>query len=461
MKVSDCLVAASDSVVPLTPLVADELESWLADQPVELQTWVGASGFAAKAGDVCSLPGANGELAGVMVGIGDHDSCWSLADATGKLPAGDFQLAGDYSPEQSSMLGLGWAMASYRFDQYKSDANRKRRRLVVGEQYAELAAEVEAIYLVRDLINTPPNDMMPEHLSARAAELAGLFGADFSEVVGGNLLDQNYPTIHAVGRASSHPPRLLSLEWGSAEHPLVALIGKGVCFDSGGLDLKPSKAMRLMQKDMGGAAHVLGLARAIMSADLPIRLKVLVPAVENAVSGDAFRPGDILQTRSGQTVEIDNTDAEGRLVLCDAMTRAAEDKPDLIIDFATLTGAARVAVGTEIACFFSNDEALVQEVVESGTKVEDPTWQLPLHEAYARQLKSQFADVMNCSPTLYGGAITAALFLQRFVDAETSWLHFDVMAWNISSRAGHPEGGEAMGVRAVMEMLKGRYMGAS
>lgn len=457
MNVSDCLVAASDAAIPLNLLLAEELEAWLATQPKKRQSWVQATGFTARAGDLCILPGEGGEVAGVLVGVESRDSYWSLAEAALNLPAGDYELADQKGLQSIQKIGLGWALALYQFDRYKSEAQRQQRRLVVGEQYAALAAEVEATYLVRDLINTPPNDMMPEQLAAQTQALAGQFGASFTAIVGDELLEQNYPTIHAVGRASSHPPQLLSLEWGRAGHPVIALIGKGVCFDSGGLDLKPSKAMRLMQKDMGGAAHALGLARAIMSANLPVQLKVWIPAVENAVSGDAFRPGDILTTRSGQTVEIDNTDAEGRLVLCDAITRAHEDQPELIIDFATLTGAARVAVGTEIACYFSNHEELAQNVLESSIETEDPAWQLPLHSAYARQLKSQFADVLNCSPAPYGGAITAALFLQRFIESQTPWLHFDVMAWNPSSRAGHPEGGEAMGLRAAMNLLQQKY----
>jgi leucyl aminopeptidase len=314
------------------------------------------------------------------------------------------------------------------------------------------------VALVRDLENQPANHMMPQHLAVAAEQLARTFEADFSEIVGEALLEQNYPAIHAVGRASAHAPRLLKLQWGKPEHPAVTLVGKGVCFDTGGLDIKPSQYMRLMKKDMGGAAHVLGLARLIMQLQLPVHLRVLIPAVDNAIGGDAFRPGDILATRAGKSVEVDNTDAEGRLVLCDALADAVSHKPDLLLDFATLTGAARVALGTEIPVFFSNNQALTAKLQAVSAEAEELIWNLPLHRPYFEQLKSGCADLTNSGGS-YGGAITAALFLNEFVPESIPWAHFDVMAWNTRERAGRPVGGEAMGLFAVYHYLEATCRG--
>jgi leucyl aminopeptidase len=298
---------------------------------------------------------------------------------------------------------------------------------------------------------------MPEDLSRVSEQLANEYHASIKHLIGDELLENNYPTIHAVGRASIHQPRLIDLTWGQPDAPKITLVGKGVCFDSGGLDLKPSNAMRLMKKDMGGAAHVLGLAKLIMALNLPVRLRVLIPAVENAVSSNAFRPGDVLTTRQGITVEVDNTDAEGRLVLCDALTEADSENPEMIIDFATLTGACRVALGTELPGFFCNDQTLAQALQQSGDKVQDLVWQLPLHSPYQDMLKSDIADTLNSAPSPFGGAITAALYLQLFVSKNTPWVHFDVMAWNNRKLPGRPIGGEAFGIRAVYELLAQRY----
>jgi leucyl aminopeptidase len=317
---------------------------------------------------------------------------------------------------------------------------------------------VQAITLVRDLINTPAEDMMPEHLAQAMITLAQAFNAHVEQVVGDSLLDQNFPTIHAVGRASTHPPRLLELRWGKESAPKLTLVGKGVCFDSGGLDLKAANNMRLMKKDMGGAAHVMGLAHRVMSTGLPVRLRVLVPTVENAVAGNAFRPGDVIRSRKGLTIEIDNTDAEGRLILCDALATGAADNPDLMIDFATLTGAARVALGTEIPVFFCNTDEVAAGLMATAETEHDPIWRLPLHAPYRELLDSKIADIANSAGAPYGGAITAALFLQEFVPAGIPWVHFDIMAWNTKSRPGRPEGGEAMGLRAVFRYLCQRFI---
>ena len=458
MSLPDCFTTVSERPVALRLLTAAQLPEWLSGQPEAVRRWVTDTGFSAEAGQHCPLPGPGGALDQVLWGLaGDGPDTWTLGEAPRRLPAGDYRLAGEWDRATRTRLALGWALGAYRFTRYRKDDDRRARLLLEDVDEASLLAQVDAVGLVRDLINTPPDDMMPPQLAAAARALAARFEAGFSEIVGDALLDAGYPAIHAVGRASVHPPRLLRLTWGAPDRPLLALVGKGVCFDSGGLDIKPAKGMRLMQKDMGGAAHVLGLASLIMASRLPVRLLVLVPAVENAVSGNAFHPGDILSTCQGLTVEIENTDAEGRLVLADALTEASRQGPDLIVDFATLTGAARVAVGTEIAAFFSNRPAAIPALQVAAEASDDPVWPLPLHAPYRDQLKSRVADLLNCSSGPYGGAITAALFLERFVGEGIDWLHFDVMAWNTRQRPGRPEGGEAMGLRAVFEWLRARY----
>jgi leucyl aminopeptidase len=459
LSLPDCFTVASDHAIPLFIVSPETLPSVRDTLGSAARRWIEQQDFTADAGTVCQLPDSEGGVDAVLVGRGDAEvDTWTLCKAAEMLPSADYRLDGDWHPGQRHEMAVGWALARYSFDRYRDEtASKPGSRLVVGEDATLLASEVEALYLVRDLINTAPNDMMPADLAAAAATLAGRFDAQFREIVGEALLEQNYPTIHMVGRASVHAPRLIELRWGRADDPLLVLVGKGVCFDTGGLDLKPSKAMRLMQKDMGGAAHVLGLAAMVMANRLPVRLRVLIPAVDNAVSGDAFRPGDVVRTRKGLTVEVDNTDAEGRLVLCDALSDACDDKPDLLIDFATLTGSARSAVGTEIAAFFSNSDQLSQMLLTTSAQKGDPVWRLPLHQPYNRLLKSRFADLVNCASSPYAGAIVAALFLQRFVDETIDWLHFDMMAWNTSSSPGHPEGGEAMGVRAMFALLLERY----
>jgi leucyl aminopeptidase len=349
-------------------------------------------------------------------------------------------------------------LGAYRFQRYKkSDQELPRLLLEEGSARLSMQDQVEAIYLVRDLINTPAADMMPEHLAAAAQALVEAFGAKLTQIVGDQLLASGYPAIHAVGRASAYAPRLIDLTWGEPNHPKLTLVGKGVCFDSGGLDIKSASGMRLMKKDMGGGAHALGLAQLIMASGLPVRLRVLIAAVENAIAGDAFRPGDILQSRGGLTIEIDNTDAEGRLILCDALAEAASEGPELIIDFATLTGAARIALGTELPGLFTNSEPVAEGLASAALAVRDPVWRLPLHAPYRQLLESEIADIANASPEPYGGAITAALFLQAFVPEACAWAHFDVMAWNTRPKPGRPKGGEAMGLRATYAYLCERF----
>jgi len=409
--------------------------------------------FNAKLGEWAVIGDTNGQLVTVYAGLGKGTDAEAIAHVVTKLPAGCYQ------PEQalSARAHVLWALGQYKFDKYKQSEQAPKQLLVQAKALPAVLAEAEAVFLVRDLINTPANDMGPEALAYVVENLAKTHGAVFDACVGEALLEENYPAIHAVGRAASEAPRLASLTWGDPKHPRVALVGKGVCFDSGGLDLKPSRGMRLMKKDMGGAANAIGLAHWIMSMQLPICLQLLIPAVENAVSASAYRPGDVLTMRNGLTVEIDNTDAEGRLVLADALVKACEDKPDLVIDLATLTGAARVAVGTEITAIFTNDDELASGVSKASETMCDPVWRLPLHQGYTSLFDSSIADLANSAASGYGGAITAALFLERFVESNTSWMHCDLMAWNIRSKPGKPEGGEAMGIQAVFGYLTKRF----
>ncbi|MFP6685902.1 MAG: leucyl aminopeptidase family protein, partial [Polyangiaceae bacterium] len=347
---------------------------------------------------------------------------------------------------------LGWALGSYVFDRYKKSKKTFARLLWPdGVDQARVTATRDATFLVRDLINTPAEDMGPAELAEAAQEMAAEHGGEVKIIVGDKLLEQNYPAIHAVGRAASRAPRLVDLRWGS-EGPEITLVGKGIVFDSGGLDLKPASSMKTMKKDMGGAAHVLGVAKMVMAMGLPIRLRVLIPAAENAVSGNAFRPLDVLSTRKGLTVEVGNTDAEGRLVLADALTEAGD--VDLLIDFATLTGAARVALGTDLPALFSNSDAIADSLLASGKRALDELWRMPLYAPYRRLLDSSVADMNNVADGKYGGAITAALFLKEFVSKKTDWVHIDVMAYNLRSRPGRPSGGEAMGMRAVYGLIE-------
>ncbi len=409
--------------------------------------------FKGALGDVAVITGPQGLPQKMYIGAGDGNATLAMASAVMKLPPGLYQAP--LEAEQSTLLA--WSLAQYRFDQYKESSAVPRVLAVNARALPDVLLESNAIFLVRDLINMPANALGPREMAEALSSLAMEHGATFKQWVGDELVRDRFPAIHAVGRAAADAPRLLSLTWGNEAHPHVTLVGKGVCFDSGGLDIKPAAGMRYMKKDMGGAAHVIGLAQWMMGKQLPIRLQVLIPAVENAVGSCAFRPGDVLTMRNGLTVEIDNTDAEGRLVLADALVKACEEKIDLLIDFATLTGAARVAVGTEIAALFTNDDQLAEAIAQTACETKDPVWRMPLFAGYANMLDSTIADMANSSPSSYAGAITAALFLQRFVKESVPWLHFDIMAWNVSNKPGRPEGGEAMGMLAVGRYLLNRY----
>ena len=439
---------------PIYLVAQNGFKGWLKGQPAALQRWLGASAFDCAPGRFTLLPDDKKGVSGVLVGIDPSDMLWSCAALPAGLPFGRYRIETDLSAEEASAVALGWQLGTYRFSRYKS-FDSDFSSLVWPKQADQKAVlgMADGIFLTRDLINTPAEDMGPAELAEAAKALAKTHKAKFKAIVGEDLLKKNFPSIHAVGRAAEKTPRLIDLKWGS-KGPKVTLVGKGVCFDSGGLDLKPAGGMKMMKKDMGGSAQVLGLAAMIMAAGLPLRLRVLIPAVENAVSGNAFRPLDVLDTRKGLTVEVGNTDAEGRLVLSDALTEACSETPDLLIDFATLTGAARVALGTDLPAMFCNNDDVAAMLLRHGEAVGDPVWRMPLHQPYKKQLESKVADLSNISNGPYGGAITAALFMEHFVEGDIPWAHFDIMAWNLAGRPGRPEGGEAMGIRAAFGMIR-------
>jgi len=454
---------------PLIPVTRSAFEAWRGSAAAQ-RRWAESAGFTADKGAVLALPEESGGLAGALLGLGAGEEGesgpdpWLWASAAEKLPSGDYRLPEDVDGDTAMQAALGWALAQYRFDRYRTEGERhapRRLAIVDADACARAQAAVEAVCLVRDLVNTPAGDMTPAALQEAAENLAAAHGAECRSIQGEALLEENFPAIHAVGRAAAVPPRLVELAWGDETAPALTLVGKGVCFDSGGLNLKGATGMRNMKKDMGGAAHVLGLAKLVMGAGLPVRLRVLIPAVENAVSGNAFRPGDILATRKGLSVEIANTDAEGRLILADALAYADEAKPDLILDFATLTGAARVALGPDVPALFTPDHALADALARAASRTGDPLWRLPLWQPYIDDLSSGPADIANASEGGFAGAITAALFLSRFVEAAPHWAHLDIFAWNQKSRPGRPAGGEAMALRAVFEALNERYGAAS
>jgi leucyl aminopeptidase len=452
------LVSEGRNAVPVTPVTGDDLAAGIASFDERQRRWLAATGFAAEPGKVALLPDDEGRLARVLVGMRPGEPLWALAALPDSLPEQSYRLDPEPATEPSTLMALGWALGCYAFTRYK-ERKRGFARLVWPQAADRGLVErlARGIGLARDLINTPAEHMGPGELAAAAEALAERNAASCRVIRGEALLAENYPMIHAVGRASARPPCLVDLTWGEAAAPKVTLVGKGVCFDSGGLDLKPAGGMKLMKKDMGGAATLLGLASAIMEAQLPVRLRVLVPAVENAVSANAFRPLDVIRTRKGITVEIGNTDAEGRLILCDALTEAVSEKPALLVDMATLTGAARTALGPELPALFCNDETLAAELLRAAEATGDPLWRLPLWKGYRKMLASHVADINNVSDSAFAGAITAALYLQEFVDAGTPWAHIDTYAWNQSSRPGRPEGGEALGLRALYALIAARF----
>jgi leucyl aminopeptidase len=440
---------------PLYIIAADGLDDWQDTAPDGAAALIEAAGFKAKRGEVLLVPRA-GIPPLALLGAGKKGDAFALGDAAMKLPQGDYQLTEVPAGINPQDLALAWLMGAYAFTRY-TPRKRAPARLYIKNANAEAARQTaKAVYLARDLVNTPAGDLNTDALEAAVRDLGKTFGAKVNAVIGDDLLRENYPMVHAVGRASAHAPRLVELIWGQPDHPRIGLVGKGVVFDTGGLDIKAAPYMRLMKKDMGGAANAMALAHMIMTAKLPVRLHMVLPIVDNAISGDAYRPSDILQSRQGLSVEIDNTDAEGRLVLADALTRASEEDPELLIDFATLTGAARVALGPEMAPYYTDDEGLAADLELAAKRTGDPVWRMPLWGGYDALLDSPIADICHTASSPMGGSITAALFLRRFV-GDVSWVHFDIFAWVPKARPSHPAGGDAQGPRAVFAMLQARY----
>ena len=449
--------ADASAAIPLFAVDKENLDAVCALFGAEVRRWCSAHAFAGEAGRFVLVPGKDGAPAAVLAGADRRDPLFALASLPLRLPEGDYALDARGLALDASQAALGWALGSYQFDRYRKTM-RKPARLVVDAAVDKSATPlVDAIMRVRNLVNTPTEDLGPAELAAEVRQLAEQHGATYREWVGDDLLTSNFPTIHAVGRASHRAPRLAELTHGPAGAPHLVLIGKGVCFDTGGLDLKTADGMRWMKKDMGGAAHAIALAGLVLETKLPVRLTLLIPAVENSVAGNAYRPGEVIRTRAGLTVEVDNTDAEGRLVLCDALAYASEQKPELILDFATLTGAARIALGPDLPALFANRDDVAEALLTAARETQDPLWRLPLWRPYLAMLDSYIADLANAGASRHAGAITAALYLERFVPEAQAWCHLDVYSWNDGERPGKPRGGEAQGLRAYFEFLRRRY----
>ncbi len=446
----------NDGATPLWIIDQDQVETWKTQLTLDQNAWADANGFSGQLGQVCVLPGDQG-IAAVALGAGTVQSRrrrrFGVVSGYAKIPAGSYALAHDAAPDVAQELALGWLLSEYRFDRYASQSAAKAKLVCpAGVDAKRSLAMAAGEYLTRDLINTPSSDMGPSELETATRALADAFGAALKVIQGDDLLAQNFPMIHTVGRASNRAPRLLDMTWGDTG-PTVTLVGKGVCFDTGGLNIKPAGSMGLMKKDMGGAAHVLGLAHMIMATQMPVRLRVLIPAVENSISSNAYRPQDILTSRKGLTVEINNTDAEGRLVLADALALADETPPDLMICMATLTGAARVAVGPDLAPYYTDDEALNAAIVAGATQMQDPVWRMPFHDPYEAMIEPGIADLDNAPKGGFAGSITAALFLRRFVTSTDRFVHFDCYGWQPAAAPARPKGGAGQGTRALFDAI--------
>jgi leucyl aminopeptidase len=446
-------------------LVAEgDLAAWLASLDEATRAWLTALRFRAERHQVTCIARPDGSVSGAVLGLGALGSIgalepWHLAGAVDRLPGGPWRIETPLPAEAATAAALGWAHGSYRFERYRSKPKGAASAVLVPPQLADMAyvrRTAAAIAMARDFINMPAADLSPERLADEALALARANGAEGRCIIG-DALREGYPAIHVVGRAAAIGPRLVDFAWGDPAAPKVTLVGKGVCFDTGGLDIKPPAGMLLMKKDMGGAACVLALARMVMESALPVRLRVLVPAVENSISGNAYRPGDVLRTRKGITVEVGNTDAEGRLILCDALALADTEQPDLLIDLATLTGAARVALGPELPALFGTRDETVDALVRHGRRIADPLWPMPLWPGYDDDIASKIADVNNASSSTFAGAIIGGLFLKRFVTESRDWLHVDLFGWNPKDRPGRPVGAEPQAVRALYALLAERY----
>jgi leucyl aminopeptidase len=459
MKVLNTLTDETSGAITISAVDKQSLKSWLGAAPARDRAWLKTLGFAAEPGKFAFVPGSGGRRSRVVVGASlEREPMWALAGLPDALPEGRYRLDARLDRERATKVALGWALGAYAFTRYKAPKRRFATLVWPGQaDRQEVERLARGVFLARDLINTPAEDLGPPELAAAASKVAKQYDARCTVISGDELLKKNYPTIHAVGRASSRPPCLIDLRWGKKNAPKVTLVGKGVCFDTGGLDLKPAANMLQMKKDMGGAAVVLGLASALMGAKAPIRLRVLIPAVENSVSANAIHPLDIIRTRSGKTVEIGNTDAEGRLILCDALSEADSENPGLLIDCATLTGAARVALGPEVQALFCNDDALAETILRAAVDVADPIWRLPIWKPYRRLIDSKVADFNNVADGAFAGSIIGALYLAEFVRESTPWAHLDIMASNTRGQPGRPEGGEATGLRALYRAIRQRF----
>lgn len=454
----NCFIEQTERSVPIVSLTPQQWEGWLAKQKPATQQWLKTLNFSAKPGSTALLPDSEGQLNQVILILNEACDFWSFGCLPCSLPPGHYHYL-DISDEVFfHRAAMAWGLGAYEFTRYKAATKPQVQLLIPPTANAPaLSAKVKAIYRVRDLINTPTEDMGPAELADTVVQLGKSFHASIKQIVGDDLLKENYPAIHAVGRASPREPRLVDLTWGDKKHPKITLVGKGVCFDSGGLNLKSSSGITLMKKDMGGAANAMGLAEMIMLLKLPVRLRLLIPIAENLVAGNAYKPGDVIKMRNGLSVEVSNTDAEGRLILADALSEADSENPDLLIDFSTLTGAARVAVGTEISAFFTSKEDLATALLKNSQEAQDPLWRLPLYKPYQKLLESKVADINNSATSSFAGAITAALFLANFIKQETPWVHIDFNAYNVASRPGRPEGGEAMAIFSLLCYLVKKY----
>jgi len=450
-------VDRSSSSLPVQFVSAPKWRAWLKEQSAPRRGWLESLGLSGSPGDFAVLPGRDGKAAGAVLVLPARPVLWDVGALATRLPAGTWKL-GDTAPISATDAAVAIGLGAWRFERYRARKAKPGPKILwpQGADKARATAIIEAISMARDLITTPSSDMGPVELAAAAQAMAKAHKAKISVIVGDDLLKKNYPMVHAVGRASTRAPRLIDLTWGHESDPKVTLVGKGVCFDTGGLDLKAAAGMLNMKKDMGGAATMMAVASMVMACKLPVRLRLLVPAVENSVSGNAFRPLDVVPTRKGISVEIGNTDAEGRLILCDALFEGASEKPSMMVDCATLTGAARVALGTDLPALFCNDDTLADQLLAAGKNVTDPMWRMPLYRPYRRLIDSKVADINNVSGGAFGGAIIAAIYLQEFVPDDVPWAHFDMMAWNNTSRPGRPEGGEAQAARAIFAAIEKR-----
>lgn len=452
----------SNAAIKISAVTKADYKHWLTTQTHRVKNWLEATGFTVSQGKCAIIPSTIGEVEHIVVGMNDAADFWAIGAIPPVVKKGEFYLdkIDDWSQDQLERACIAWGLGSYKFAKYKSKKNAAiNAKLFIPAElnFAYIKSVIDATFMVRDLINTPAEDLGPEEFATAAIQVADKFDAKIKQIVGDDLLKNNFPAVYAVGRGSMRASRIIELRWGNPKHPKITLVGKGVCFDSGGLDIKPSGSMLTMKKDMGGAANVLGLAALIMQTKLPLNLRVIMPLVENLVSATSYKPGDIIKTRKGITVEVKNTDAEGRLILADALALACEDKPDLLIDFATLTGARNIALGPDYAALFANDCETANNALCAISREGEYAWQLPLHKPYRKILNSNIADISNSGLVSAAGTITGALFLQEFIVPKTNWLHFDIFASNEKTLPGRPEGGEATCLRGVFNYIKEKY----